>query len=141
MKSLNILLVEDNDGDILLISETLNEGGEIGRIDVVRDGKAAIDYFSSFDTTEDPIHLVLLDLNLPKMNGLDVLKFIKSNKNLKHLPVIILTTSSSHKDILQSYQNYANCYLVKPYDANVFAEVINMLKYLWLHIASIPKIR
>ena len=138
MNTLNILLVEDNEGDILLTTETLNEDADIGRLDVVRDGKAAIEYLENLDGNKGGVDLVLLDLNLPKLNGLEVLKFIKKNKKYNRLPVVILTTSSSQSDILLCYQNYANCYLIKPYDANDFAEVLTRLKYLWSQVVALP---
>lgn len=137
---MHILLVEDNEGDILLVSEALQNSNKENQLSIVKDGQSAIDFFkegSSIATLNQP-NLVLLDINLPCLNGYEVLHYIKTNDKLKHIPVIVLTTSSSQKDILASYRNYANCYIVKPMDAQKFDEVINGIETFWSNIAFLP---
>jgi len=139
MKSLNILLVEDNEGDILLTTEAFEESKIINIIEVIRDGKEAINFFNGLNNKEDIPDLVLLDINLPKMNGHEVLMYIKNNEKYKHIPVIMLTTSSSEKDILQSYKSHVNCYITKPVDVNDFMQAVTKIEDFWINIVSIPK--
>jgi CheY-like chemotaxis protein len=139
MKSLNILLVEDNEGDILLTTEAFEESKIINIIEVIRDGKEAINFFNGLIKKEDFPDLVLLDINLPKMNGHEVLMYIKNNEKYKHIPVIMLTTSSSEKDILQSYKSHVNCYITKPVDVNDFMQAVTKIEDFWINIVSIPK--
>jgi CheY-like chemotaxis protein len=140
MTPINILLVEDNEGDILLTVEALEEGKITNRIDIVRDGKQAINFLSKkapYAEVAIP-QLVLLDINLPKKNGYEVLQFIKSNDNIKHLPVIMLTTSSSEKDIIESYKSYANCYITKPVEVKDFMNAVASIKSFWFSIVQLP---
>lgn len=139
MKPIHILLVEDNEGDILLTTEAFNEGKIINTISVVKDGKEAIHFLGKnhqYTHAQTP-DLILLDVNLPKMNGHEVLKNIKANNNLKHIPVIMFTTSSSEKDILQSYQNYANCYITKPVEVDDFLNVVSSIENFWINIVQL----
>ncbi|MGZ3750354.1 MAG: response regulator [Mucilaginibacter sp.] len=138
MKSVNILLVEDNEGDILLTTEALEECKIISKVTVIRDGKKAIDYFEGLDNKSDYPDLVLLDINLPKRNGQQVLKYIKGNDLYKHIPVIILTTTSSEKEILAAYNNHANCFITKPIDVSDFINAIDKMEEFWINIATIP---
>lgn len=140
MTPIKILLVEDNEGDIMLTIEALEQGKIANKIDVVKDGKQAIDFLSKKPpyTTATLPDLVLLDINLPKKNGHEVLNFIKSDNGIKHLPVIMLTTSSSEKDIVESYKNYANCYITKPVDVNEFVHAVASLKTFWVSIVKLP---
>lgn len=140
MKPIHILLVEDNEGDILLTTEALNDGRLINQISVVKDGLQALNFLEKkgeFKNMELP-DLVLLDVNLPKLNGHEVLKAIKINEDLKHIPVIILTTSSAEKDIFKSYQNHANCYITKPVNINNFFSVITTIENFWFNIVKLP---
>jgi CheY-like chemotaxis protein len=139
MKSLNILLVEDNEGDILLTTEAFEESKIINIVDVIRDGKEAINFFNGLSNKDNTPDLVLLDINLPKMNGHEVLMYIKNNEKFKHIPVIMLTTSSSEKDILQSYKSHVNCYITKPIDVSDFIRAITKIEDFWINIVSIPK--
>ena len=139
MKSFNILLVEDYEGDILLTTEAFEESKIINIIEVIRDGKEAINFFNGLNNKEDIPDLVLLDKNLPKMNGHEVLMYIKNNEKYKHIPVIMLTTSSSEKDILQSYKSHVNCYITKPVDVNDFMQAVTKIEDFWINIVSIPK--
>lgn len=140
MKPVHILLVEDNEGDILLTTEALEEGRILNKISVTRDGKAAIDFLSKTDIHHDAEapDLILLDINLPKKNGLEVLEFIKTHPDLKHIPVIMLTTSSSMRDIEQSYRNYANCYITKPIEVSEFMSAIGKIEDFWLSVVKLP---
>jgi CheY-like chemotaxis protein len=139
MKSLHILLVEDNEGDILLTTEMLEESKFVNKITVIRDGKSAIDFFETLQNSNLP-GLVLLDINLPKKSGHEVLDYIKTNKNYNQIPVIMLTTSSSDKDILLAYEHHANCFVTKPVEFGDFISAITKINDFWTNIASIPKI-
>lgn len=141
MKSVKILLVEDNSGDILLTKEALAAAKIHYEIEVRKDGEAAIAYLrdvvnSSTDSLPD---IILLDVNLPKRNGHEVLMSIKEEEALKHIPVIMLTTSSAPLDIERAYQEHVNCYIVKPVDATRFVEVVNSIEEFWFSIVSLPK--
>jgi len=136
----HILLVEDNEGDILLTKEALEEAKILIRLSVVKDGKEAIDFISRQGKyrEEDLPDLLLLDVNLPKKNGHEVLKYIKGENHLKHIPVIMLTTSSSERDINLSYNNYANCYITKPVDVNDFLRIVATIENFWISIVKLP---
>ena len=139
MKSINILLVEDNEGDILLTTEALEESKIFNKINVIRDGKAAVNFFETLNSKDDYPDLVLLDVNLPKMSGHEVLNYIKNNEKYKRIPVIMLTTSSSEKDIMQSYNSHVNCYITKPIDVADFVTAIAKVQDFWINIVSISK--
>ncbi|MGZ3756473.1 MAG: response regulator [Mucilaginibacter sp.] len=139
MKSIHILLIEDNEGDILLTTEALQDSKIINRITVIRDGKSAINYFENPIPADDKPDLVLLDVNLPKKNGHEVLQYIKTNEYYKHLPVIMLTTSSSEKDIITSYKNHVNCYITKPIEIQDFMTAMLKIEEFWVNIVTIPK--
>jgi CheY-like chemotaxis protein len=139
MKSLNILLVEDNEGDILLTTEAFEENKIINIIEVIKDGRGAVTYFENLPDKESIPDLVLLDINLPKMSGHEVLMYIKTNDKYKHIPVIMLTTSSSEKDILQSYKSHVNCYITKPIEVDDFIKAVTKIEDFWINIVSIPK--
>lgn len=140
MESIHILLVEDNEGDILLTKEALEDAKILVKLSVVRDGKEAIDFLNKagkYAAVALP-DLLLLDVNLPKKNGHEVLKYIKTNENFKHIPVIILTTSSSPVDINLSYDNYANCYITKPVSVNDFLSMITTIENFWISVVMLP---
>jgi chemotaxis family two-component system response regulator Rcp1 len=139
---INILLVEDNPGDIRLTEEAFKEGKIKNKLTVVTDGEEAMCYLLK-DGKYKEAHLpdiILLDLNLPKKSGYEVLTEIKSDPNLKCIPVIILTTSSSQQDILQTYSDHANCYITKPVDFDQFIHVIWTIENFWLSIVKLPDI-
>jgi CheY-like chemotaxis protein len=138
MKTINILLVEDNEGDILLTMEAFEESKIVNKITVIKDGKAAIVFFETLDNKEEVPQLILLDINLPKASGHEVLMYIKNSERYKSIPVIMLTTSSSEKDILQSYKNHVNCYITKPIDVSDFMKAILKVEDFWINIVSIP---
>lgn len=134
-----ILLVEDNPGDIRLTQEALKEGQMDIHLDVVTDGEQAIDFLSKRGKFSDAIrpHLILLDLNLPKKNGIEVLKEIKVDESLKKIPVIVLTTSDADHDINKAYSLHANCYILKPVDFDDFAKVIRLVESFWFNTAKL----
>lgn len=140
MTPIHILLVEDNEGDILLTIEAMQEARIANTIAVVKDGWQALQYMEKngeYANAPAP-DLVLLDVNLPKMNGHEVLKSIKTNKKIMHIPVIMLTTSSSERDVLLSYQNYANCYITKPVEVSDFMKVVASIENFWISIVQLP---
>lgn len=141
MNSIHILLVEDNEGDIFLITEALEEGKIVDKISVTKDGKEAIDFLEKKEKykNEETPDLILLDVNLPKKNGHEVLEYIKTSENLKQIPVIMLTTSSSDKDVLLSYKNHANCFITKPLDVNNFLTIVSSIESFWINIVKLPK--
>lgn len=135
MERLNILLVEDNEGDIFLISEALEELDLPLQISLAKDGKEALEFLDScqrLGSNQAP-DLVLLDINLPFKNGQEVLKFIKNSDDLKRLPVIMLTTSSNQRDINESYSNHANSYIVKPFGSGGYQEILNRIRIFGFH--------
>lgn len=140
MEAVHILLVEDNEGDILLTTEAFENAKIINALSVVRDGKEAIDFLTKTGKYKDSKmpDIILLDVNLPKKNGHEVLQFIKGNENLKHIPVIMLTTSSSESDINLSYKNYVNCYITKPVEVDTFLDVILKIETFWISIVKLP---
>ena len=138
---IHILLVEDNEGDILLTTEALKDARIGNSISITRDGWEAIQYLEKEDGYSQAItpDLILLDINLPKLNGQEVLKRIKTNDRFKHIPVIVLTTSSAAQDITSSYQNHANSYITKPVEAEDFMQIILSIEKFWINIVKLPK--
>ncbi len=140
MKGIHILLVEDNEGDILLTTEALEERKIINKISVAKDGKEALDFIfkeGAYKNATTP-DLILLDVNLPKKSGHEVLQVIKSDDRTAHIPVIMLTTSSSETDINLSYKHHANCYITKPVEVDDFLEAISGIEDFWLNIVKLP---
>jgi CheY-like chemotaxis protein len=141
MKPAEILLVEDSPGDIRLTKEALKESRISNHLHIVTDGIEATNFLmkvGEFKNAPTP-DLILLDLNLPKKNGFEVLKEIKENDDLKIIPVVILTTSESEKDILQSYQLHVNCFVSKPVEFDAFFNVIRTIEDFWFTIVKLPK--
>lgn len=140
MKPVQILLVEDNDGDILLIREALEEAKVANRLNVVKDGEKALNYLLKKEEFKDAVRpdLIILDINLPRINGHEVLQKIKSNDTLKLIPVIMLTTSSSEIDVVKSYKNHANCYITKPVDVEDFLEAVLDIEDFWISLVQLP---
>jgi CheY-like chemotaxis protein len=140
MKAIHLLLVEDNEGDILLTTEALEDAKIHIELSVVKDGKEAIDFVNKQGKYSDADlpDIILLDINLPKKNGHEVLEYIKGNENLKHIPIIMLTTSSSQKDINASYNKFVNCFITKPVDASEFLTVISAIENFWISIVKLP---
>lgn len=126
MKPIKILLIEDNDGDILLFKESFEDAGILAKIEVVTDGKLAIDYFQQLTSTpiETYPDLIFLDINLPKKNGHEVLEFLKNTEQLKQIPVIMLSTSSWYKDIEKANEAGVLMFISKPFDVDQFLRKI-----------------
>ncbi len=142
MKPIKILIVEDSEGDILLITEALEEGKVSNDITILKDGWEAVQYLEKkgkYSNEKDLPNLILLDVNLPKLNGHEVLTKIKNNEDLKHIPIVMLTTSSSEVDIYKAYKNHANCYITKPVDVKKFVEVVTTIENFWISIVQIPR--
>ena len=135
-----VLLVEDNPGDIRLTQEALKESTMDVILDVVSDGEQAIDFLMRRNKFADSIrpHVILLDLNLPKKNGIEVLKEIKADDSLKKIPVIVLTTSDADHDISKAYSFHANCYILKPVDFDDFSKVIRLIEMYWFNAVQLP---
>lgn len=138
---LEILLVEDNPGDIRLIKEILKETKIRTNIQVAMDGEAALKLlFNTENLNAAPRpDLILLDLNLPKIDGRELLSEIKCSENLKSIPVVILTTSTAEEDIIETYNNHANSYITKPVDLDHFIRVVESIKDFWLSIVKLPR--
>jgi len=135
-----VLLVEDNEADVRLTREALREQGELIRLSTVSDGEQALAYLrreQGFADAPRP-DLVLLDLNLPRKNGLEVLREVRSDPDLACVPVIMLTTSSAHQDVLDAYAAGANCFVVKPLELDDFMQLIDAIRSFWLGTARLP---
>ncbi len=135
-KMIEILLVEDNPGDVQLTREAFLEGKIRNNMTVMRDGVQALDYLKNPNVTRPDI--ILLDLNLPRMGGLEVLEKIKADLALRVIPVVILTTSQDEEDIAKSYRSHANCYIAKPVDFEKFMQVVRSLEDFWLTVVRLP---
>jgi len=136
-----ILLVEDNPGDVRLTLEALKDGKVLNHLSVVGDGVEAIAFLhqeGAYANAPSP-DLILLDLNLPKKDGREVLQEIKDDESLKHIPVVVLTTSKADMDILRSYELHANCYITKPVDFEQFTKVIKSIEDFWFSIVKLPQ--
>lgn len=137
---INILLIEDNPGDIRLTREVLKEGKIRNSLSVITDGEEAILFLNKigqYKAVQSP-DIILLDLNLPKKDGREVLAEIKKDPVLLRIPVIVLTTSSAEKDILNMYDHHANCYITKPVDFDQFINVVRSIEDFWLSIVKLP---
>lgn len=139
-RPIEILMVEDNPGDVRLTREALKDGKVLNELHVVEDGVAALDFLHRRPPYENAIRpdLVLLDLNLPKLDGRQVLAAIKSDPVLKIIPVVVLTTSEAEEDILSAYQLAANCYVTKPVDLHQFNRIVQAIEGFWLSIVKLP---
>ena len=140
MKTHNILLVEDSVGDIRLTVEALKESRIPNQLHVVQDGVEAIDFLNKegqYSNTPQA-DLILLDLNLPRKSGFEVLKEIKESKTLRTIPVVVLSTSDSPKDILRSYELYVNCFVSKPVEYDGFAKAIRSIEDFWFTTINLP---
>ena len=137
---MHLLLVEDNEGDILLTTKALEASKVLNEVSIVRNGKLALDFVfkkNGYEDVKSP-DVILMDINLPLKSGIEVLEILKSDESTKHIPIIILTTSSSESDIMKSYNNHANAYIVKPVDVSEFLEAVLSLEDFWLNIVHLP---
>ena len=140
-KPVEVLLVEDNPGDVRLTREALKDSKVLNKLHVVEDGEAALAFLrqeGAYANAPRP-DLILLDLNMPRKDGREVLSIIKADENLKQIPVVILTTSDSEEDILKSYNLNANCYVTKPVDFEKFITVVKEIEEFWLTIVKLPR--
>jgi len=139
-EEIKILLVEDNEGDIVLTMQAMKKAKLTNDIQVVKDGQSALQYLrkqGQYKNAETP-GLILLDINLPKLDGIQVLAEIKNDPCFMLIPVLMLTTSNSEKDVLKSYQYNANCYITKPVDFNKFTDIVQRIKDFWINIVQLP---
>src|SRR5476651_266544 len=135
-----ILLVEDNPADVRLTKEALKEGKVYSNLHWAKDGVEALEFLrhqGKFTDAPRP-NIILLDLNLPKKDGREVLSEIKNDDSLKRIPVVILTTSKAEEDVLRSYNLHANCYVTKPVDLEKFIVVVQSIDMFWLTVATLP---
>lgn len=139
-RPVRILLIEDNPGDADLIQETLEEGNLHVQVTVAMDGTQALPYLRAqapFESAEHP-DLILLDLNLPKMDGRQVLTEIKRDPNWRKIPVVILTSSDAEHDVAKSYDLGAACYVTKPVGLAAFQTAVRSIEHFWLHVVKLP---
>jgi CheY-like chemotaxis protein len=140
LRPIEVLLVEDNPGDVRLTEEALKEGKLTVHLTVARDGLEATDILhqrNGYANAKRP-DLILLDLNLPKIDGRQVLQEIKNDPKLMRIPVVVLTTSEADSDILTTYGSHANCYITKPVDMDRFVEIVKLLEEFWFTIVKLP---
>jgi len=140
-KEIEILLVEDNPGDVRLTIEALKDGKIRNHLNVASDGEIALAFLrrqGQYAQAPRP-DLILLDLNLPKKDGREVLKEIKQEKDLKRIPVVILTTSTAAKDIIKTYDLHANCYVNKPVDFDQFTNLVKSIEDFWFTVVKLPR--
>jgi len=139
-KPIEVLLVEDNPGDVRLTREALKAGKVWSSLHVVADGVEALAFVrqQGVYTNAPRPDIILLDLNLPKIDGREVLSNLKADENLKRIPVVILTTSQAEEDILKAYNLNANCYITKPVDFDQFLKVVRVIEEFWLTIVKLP---
>jgi two-component system, chemotaxis family, response regulator Rcp1 len=138
---IKVLLVEDNPGDVRLIQETFKENRILTELNVMSDGEEAINYLKKIGKykNESNPDLILLDLNLPKLDGREILAEIKDEDNLRRIPVIVLTSSSAESDVYKSYDLNANCFISKPVDLDSFINVLKSIENFWFTIVKLPR--
>ncbi len=140
IKAIEILMVEDNPVDVLVTREALKQGRIMNNLSVAEDGEEALDFLfrtGQFSAAPRP-DLILLDLNLPKKDGREILTELKNNPDLRSIPVVILTTSQAEEDVLRSYDCGANCFIVKPVDLEQFSSTIRSIEDFWFSIVKLP---
>lgn len=139
-RSINILIVEDSPTDILIAREALSQAKLVNRLQVVEDGVEALAFLRRQGRYADAPRpdVIMLDLNLPRMSGQEVLAVIKADPDLKTIPVVVLTTSRAEADVLRAYDLHANCYVVKPLDFPAFVEVVRSIRHFWFSVVTLP---
>ena len=139
-RAIEILMVEDNPGDVRLTREALKDAKVLVALNVATDGDEALKYLRRQPPHESATRpdLILLDLNLPKRDGREVLAAIKSDDSLKRIPVVILTTSRAEEDVMRAYQLNVNCYVTKPVDFEQFTRIVQAIEDFWLTIVTLP---
>ena len=140
VRPIEVLLVEDDEGDVVMTREALAEGKVINRLNVVGDGVEAVEYLNRRPPYADATRpdLILLDLNLPKKDGREVLAEVKEDTDLRHIPVVVLTSSQAEQDIVRAYDLHANCYVSKPVDLDQFMTVVKSVNEFWFTIVKLP---
>lgn len=140
LDSIDILVVEDNPGDARLIRETLNGNGIYNSLYIVDDGVEALSFLRNEGKYEGMPRpdMIILDLNLPKKDGREVLAEIKSDEQLCHIPVVVMTISQAEEDILNTYKLHANCYITKPIDLNEFIRIVSSVEEFWFSVVRLP---
>jgi len=140
VEPVHILLIEDNPGDVRLLQETLRDGKVINQLAAVSDGVEALDFLRRKGRFADAVRpdVILLDLNLPRKDGREVLAEIKGDPELKRIPVVVITSSKSEEDVLRSYNLHANCYVTKPVDFGQFVAVAKSIEDFWMGIVKLP---
>lgn len=140
MRPIEILLVEDNPGDVILTEEAFSSAKIWNNIHVVRDGEEALAYLNNEAGFEEAVRpdLILLDLNLPKVDGREVLDRVKTDTQLKRIPVVVLTSSEAEQDIIKTYDLHANSYVVKPINLDQFVSVVNAVENFWFSVVTLP---
>ncbi len=138
---IDILLIEDNIGDITLTKKALSKSKIMNNLIIIQDGDEAVQYLNKQGQYKDAItpDVILLDLNLPKKSGQEILTEIKSHEATRHIPVVVLTTSKKEEDILRSYNLHANCYVTKPIDLAQFQGVVSAIEGFWFSIVKLPQ--
>lgn len=139
-RAIEILMVEDNPGDVRLTREALKDHKIWNELHVVEDGAAALDFLHHrppYEKVPRP-DLMLLDLNLPRKDGREVLAAVKSDESLKTIPVVILTTSQAEEDVVRAYKLNANCYVTKPVDFGQFTRIVQAIEHFWLTVVTLP---
>jgi CheY-like chemotaxis protein len=140
LRPIEVLLVEDDEGDVLMTREALEEGKVLNRLTVVNDGVEAIDYLRGHSRHKGAARpdLILLDLNLPRRDGLQVLEEVKADPDLRRIPIVVLTTSEAEEDVVRSYDLHANAYVTKPVDFDRFVEVIRQIDEFFISVVRLP---
>ena len=140
IRTIDILMVEDDPGDVRLTREALKGSKLLHSLNVVEDGVAALDYLRRNAPYQDAVRpdLVLLDLNLPRKDGREVLAAMKQDDALRAIPVVILTTSQAEEDVLRAYNLNANCYVTKPVDFDQFMRIVRTIEDFWLNVVTLP---
>jgi CheY-like chemotaxis protein len=140
VRPIEVLLVEDDEGDVLMTREALHEGKVLNRLAVVNDGVEAINYLRGLAGHEGAARpdLILLDLNLPRRDGRQVLGEVKADPDLRRIPIVVLTTSEAEEDVLRSYDLHANAYVTKPVDFDRFVEVIRQIDEFFISVVRLP---
>lgn len=139
-RPVEILLVEDNPGDVVLTEEAFSDGKISNNLHVVNDGEQALAYLNKEDGYEGAIRpdLILLDLNLPKVDGREVLDYVKQHETLRAIPIVILTSSEAERDIVKTYNLHANSYIVKPIGLEQFVRIVNAIESFWFSVVTLP---
>ena len=142
MRAIDILLIEDNPGDVELTKEALLDSGRINNLlNIIMDGEEALDYLfkRGLHTSATTPDIILLDLNLPKVDGREILRAIKQESDLSRIPVIILSSSEAASDIQETYDLHANCFVTKPVNLDEFLRVVQMIEHFWIEIVTLPE--